>query len=494
MAGSSNVRQRRNGAGVRSSAAVTTVSTRAAAARPATPPLSADDEIANATTSLLTYALVCVGIGAVFVGLALTTPLDPPSAVRAVMIDAGSTGTRAQLFTFSAGNGTDHSLSLVSSELHEMPASLAALGLGISGSGGGVAFFKPLVDKLKAIVPNPKRRAVTPIILRATAGLRLLGTEAANAALGKAAAALKASGFLFRDHWVTVLDERDEGVHAWTTVNYLLGRFEGGATHGTPRVGIMDLGGGSVQIVFPSDVTPDSPAPLSASESRAGVPERTAPTVVFARVMSERHRVLAKSHLGQGLFDFSKKLYYLLDRENVLETGNPCFRKGRSFPRKALRIGTPGSSEEETRVVDIAGAGNFDRCVSSVEIVLDGFSVPAPAAIALARNTEFYAFAYFYERTVGLGLSETATPAELAAKGRHLCEDESSGEAADELCGEFSYVYALLKRLSSDFDPEVGVTFRFVQYIDGHMLGWALGAAMEELSDVARLQIKNPIT
>jgi hypothetical protein len=143
--------------------------------------------------------------------------------------------------------------------------------------------------------------------------------------------------------------------------------------------------------------------------------------------------------------------------------------------------------------VNIRGNGDFGRCVASVDIVLSAFDVPAASAasVAQAGGVEFYAFAFFHERVVGFGLPENPTKLDLLRKGEQLCnaplspsyQAHSKAEVGDDACAEFSYVYALLKRISKDFDEETGVTFRFIQYIDGHMLGWALGSVLEELTD-----------
>ena len=51
----------------------------------------------------------------------------------------------------------------------------------------------------------------TPIALRATAGLRLLGAKEADAILSEVRAFLKATPFRLPDSGVTILDGADEG-------------------------------------------------------------------------------------------------------------------------------------------------------------------------------------------------------------------------------------------------------------------------------------------
>ena len=59
-----------------------------------------------------------------------------------------------------------------------------------------------------------------------------------------------------RCEWATLLSGTDEGVYGWVTVNYLLDALYP-STAPVPPVGIIDLGGGSVQVVFASSTGKD---------------------------------------------------------------------------------------------------------------------------------------------------------------------------------------------------------------------------------------------
>lgn len=443
--------------------------------------------------SLGAFALACVAISAFFVFMAQNTVVPPPGRLYGVMIDAGSTGTRAQVFAFRRDPQSGR-LTLDSTEMFNHKKSLAALAMGVGGT--GPEFFKPLLAQVKKAVPGARRREATPIALRATAGLRLLGLDAAEKALVAARGALSKSGFLFEEEWVSVLDEAEEGMHAWTTVNYLLGNFDDVTTGNRKFVGALDLGGGSMQMVFRTEDADVENGVLEDADpdagSESGYTSFKAPLAAVSEVsvFGQSHKVVTKSHLGLGLFDFTKKLYMLFDREGVLEEGNPCFRKGKLFANKALRLGVTGS--EERRTVTIKGDGDFDRCVASAKIVMATFGGRDGLKSKLAAGTEFYAFAFFYDRVVGLGLPTNATKADLVAKGKQLCETPGSTELAgdfDEACAEFSYVYSILDELTHDFSEERGVKLRFEQYVDGHMIGWALGAMAKTLQPVMHVQI-----
>ena len=66
----------------------------------------------------------------------------------------------------------------------------------------------------------------------ATAGLRLLPPQQAEAILEACRQLLAASQFVFRREWVEVIGGKDEGLYAWTAANYAAGvlqvREEGG--------------------------------------------------------------------------------------------------------------------------------------------------------------------------------------------------------------------------------------------------------------------------
>lgn len=70
------------------------------------------------------------------------------------------------------------------------------------------------------VVPKPYR-AATPLLLRATAGLRLLEPVAADRLLDTVRDALANSGFKTSPDSVEIMDGQDEGINSWFTVNFL---------------------------------------------------------------------------------------------------------------------------------------------------------------------------------------------------------------------------------------------------------------------------------
>ncbi len=108
-------------------------------------------------------------------------------------------------------------------------------------------------------VPD-KLKGCTPIAVKATAGLRLTGPEKSQRILDAVRTHLE-TNYPFpvvskEENGVAIMDGSDEGVYAWITTNYLLGKIGGPDLSETAAV--FDLGGGSTQIVS-SQHSRDSP-------------------------------------------------------------------------------------------------------------------------------------------------------------------------------------------------------------------------------------------
>ena len=115
---------------------------------------------------------------------------------------------------------------------------------------------------------------------------------------------------------VKILDGKMEGVYGWTTINTLLGTL--GASNsqgsgGTPTSGIIDLGGGSTQIVF-------EPVSMGAADR--------SDTHLLAMDGGE-HLLFAHSYLGWGLNAGGKLITdNCADPHAVGGAKHPCFAPG----------------------------------------------------------------------------------------------------------------------------------------------------------------------
>lgn len=83
--------------------------------------------------------------------------------------------------------------------------------------------IEALLGEAKKFVPK-EYWPNTPLVLKATAGLRLLPPHEADNLLNEVRDVFLRSGFLVKDDAVEILDGVDEGIYSWFTINFLLSK------------------------------------------------------------------------------------------------------------------------------------------------------------------------------------------------------------------------------------------------------------------------------
>jgi len=137
----------------------------------------------------------------------------------ALMIDAGSTGSRLHVYTFAHCDPTPGALPKLEDE------QFYSLKPGLSSFAGrpvaAAESLKPLLDKAVAFVPKSEHKC-TPIAVKATAGLRLTGEKESKAILDQITLWLNEEWpFSLVEDGVVVMEGKDEGVYAWITINFV---------------------------------------------------------------------------------------------------------------------------------------------------------------------------------------------------------------------------------------------------------------------------------
>ena len=429
---------------------------------------------------------------------------DKPLIQYALMIDAGSTGSRIHVYKF---NNCGPSPELESEVFEMTPKKEGGSGLSSYGDDaeGAAKSLDVLMDKAVASVP-PEYQRCSPIAVKATAGLRKLGEEKSNNTLRAVRHRLE-TVYPFplvseEKGGVEVMPGEMEGVYAWITINYLLGKI--GGPDKTPTAAVLDLGGGSTQIVF-HPTFPESP--------RGGLPSKLAEgDHKYALSFGGRDFDLYQhSYLGYGLMEARNNLHSaILDAlyQQNKDSGateylkspiiNPCIAPGMS---REIDVKMPkGHALGETVTVNMTGPATAapTQCRGWAEKTLhkDDECKIAPCAFRGVHQPPFeqtfateavYLLSYFYDRTQDLGMPESFTIRELQNLADKVCHGEKGWDvftpvpkALDELRGRPEWCLDLnfqLALLHTGYGMPIDREVRIAKQIKGNELGWCLGAS-----------------
>lgn len=395
---------------------------------------------------------------------------------HAIVLDAGSTGSRVHVYEFQCCG--DQLVMLADELFEEVKPGLSSFGKAPWEAAKSLA---PLLAKALERVPA-FLHGCTPLVLKATAGLRLLPEEDVKAILGSVMAWLQTHPFLLGSQQepektpVSVMDGSEEAVLAWVTVNFLNKQIGAQADIDLAETSVvMDLGGGSTQIVF---AVPD--------RARGQLSPLDHPEFYYAlQFHGHTHHLYQHSYLGFGLMEARKavKRWFLQNRPSA---GHKfaCF---------------PAGTRETIDGANLDGdSGGFDRCMASVRGVFDkqkhcelepcsfnGIHQPAFPPHK-GRSPKFVIFSYFYDRLIPLGLSSPLTLRQVKEKAGELCAASPKGAGGmsrllgenHEWCLDVAYIYGLLSYgYQIDLDTPITVT----KQIAGYEAGWALGSALKLL-------------
>ncbi|KIW41058.1 uncharacterized protein PV06_06654 [Exophiala oligosperma] len=435
-----------------------------------------------------------------------TVPHDlrKPLVQYIIMIDAGSTGSRIHVYRFNNCGGTP--------ELEEEHFQMTEARLGGSGLSSyddpeeAAASLDDLMKFAQSAVAR-EFHSRTPVAVKATAGLRLLGFRAASEILEAVRARLEAR-FPFpvvsrESGGVEVMDGEDEAVFAWLTANYLLGNLEPGRDGGMHTAALLDLGGGSLQVVFQQ---------LPGQELEKGKALQTDLTedrfVHRLDFRGKEIQLYQYSHLGYGLMAARKTLHQsVVDRASphhglsqpVL---NPCLPVGScikvalddhilSGKHEVVMEGPANESDNKTTATE---------CRELIKEILNKDDTTCPTSpcsingvhqplIEEVVSGDVYVLSYFYDRTHPLGIQESFTLFDLHELVLKVCAGESAWPALfgnvggvvevllemPEWCLDLQYMEALLH---DGFEVTKSRQLRIVNKINSYEVGWSLGASL----------------
>ena len=428
--------------------------------------------------------------------------LSKPLVQYAIMIDAGSTGSRIHVYRFNNCGATPE---LENEEF--MMTEKRAGGSGLSSYGsdaeGAAKSLDPLMQVAMDKIPE-EYKSCSPIAVKATAGLRLLGEEMSVKILDAVRNRLE-TAYPFpvvskEKGGVQIMKGEDEGVFAWITTNYLLGKI--GGPDKTPTAAIFDLGGGSTQIVF---------QPTFPGVTDGGMPQKMqeGDHKYHLRFGGRDFELYQHSHLGYGLMSARKALHaHVVEKMHASKPAsgwlsdpvpNPCLTPGST---KKVNITFPASHDlagEHSVIMEAPHDAIPAQCRALAEGILlkDAACNVAPCSFngihqpSLQKTfsrEDVYIFSYFYDRTHDLGMPESFTLRELHDLTAKVCGGEKSwdsfagieGAMADlkdrpEWCLDLNFISALLH---TGYEMPIDREVKIAKKIKGNELGWCLGASL----------------
>lgn len=399
----------------------------------------------------------------------------------AVIFDAGSSGSRVHVFRFDGNLDLVH----IGTEIELFVQKKPGLSAYAADPREAAESLVSLIDEAKQVVPA-ELRDQTPVRVGATAGLRALGTEKSEQILQAVRDLLREkSSFKNQPDWVTVLDGSQEGAYEWVTINYLLGNL--GKTY-ADTVGVVDLGGGSVQMAYaiPEKDAEKAPKPADGEDSY----------VKKLFLKGTTYYLYVHSYLRYGL---------LAARAEILKAGNAngysnCILAGHQGQYKygdntfEASAAPSGASFSECRA-DVVKALKVDEACTHMKCSFGGIWNGGGGD----GQKNLFVASFFFDRAAEAGFINPKAavakvkPSDFEEAAKRACslnvnDAQSSypGVQKDNvpyICMDLVYQYTLLVD-GFGVDPQQEMTLvKKVPYSDAFVeAAWPLGSAIEVAS------------
>ena len=362
--------------------------------------------------------------------------------VHAVVIDAGSTGSRVLAFTFKK-DFISNELKLQDELWKQVKPGLSSFAQDPVKAGESI---QELLNAAKERIPD-RYWSQTPITLKATAGLRLLPKDQSEAIIAQVRTVLEKSGFKPDKNLIEIMNPMEEGLYAWFTVNYLLGSFAPNKDIWTSAAS-LDLGGGSTQITFAPKTFPV-----------AGIEGRKHFIHQVDILEGQPLDVYSHSYLGLGLMAAREAIF----KKSLKST---CITSS-----QALKFNFHG----QEYVVSKGDNAGLDACLSTVQAVIKDNDVHQPVDIS---NRDIVAFSYFYDLAVEAGLISGYQGQVLVQDYKNAASKACLSSEESYACLDLSFVYGLL---SDGYGLPDSKLIKLYKKINGHEASWALGVAYHNI-------------
>lgn len=343
-----------------------------------------------------------------------------------VIIDCGSSGSRVYIYWWPPHTGKINQLLNIQPVrgLNGKPL-IKKIEPGITSTvnhpSKTAEYLQPLVDYASNAIPESKHHQ-TPLYVLATAGVRQLSEKDQQKLLSSIRISIpRLCDFLFSETHVDVISGKQEAIYAWISINYALGQFDHDVSSNDQltlvelpgaesvshvrkkTVGILDMGGGSIQIAM------EIPHNLCRDSAKSSVKDLMSEFSLGCTQTDLDHSycVYVNTFLNYGS-NTARKIYVerFFSNTTVLRTVNTS--QGItvvSDPCLPINYREQVTSSAGGRVITLQGTGIYDDCKNKLRhllnfstnctkepCTLDGTYLPEIDF----RHTRFYGFAEFY--------------------------------------------------------------------------------------------------
>ncbi|KAG5100991.1 hypothetical protein JHK82_046043 [Glycine max] len=373
----------------------------------------------------------------------------------AVIFDAGSSGSRVHVFHF------DHNLDLVhiGKDLELFVQKKPGLSAFAKNPKQAAESLVSLLEEAESVVPR-ELRSKTPVRVGATAGLRALEGDASDRILQAVRDLLKdRSSLKSESDAVTVLDGTQEGAYQWVTINYLLGNL--GKDY-SKTVGVVDLGGGSVQMAYAISETDAAMAPKVVDGGDPYLKE------MFLR--GRKYYLYVHSYLHYGLLAARAEILKISD-----DAENPCVISGYdgsyNYGGKSFKAssGSSGASLNECKSVALRALKVNESTCTHMKCTFGGIWNGGGGD----GQKNLFVASFFFDRAAEAGFADPnlpvaiVRPADFEDAAKQACQTKlenakSTFPRVDEgnlpyLCMDLIYQYTLLVDGFGRFNFNVGI-------------------------------------
>jgi apyrase len=363
-------------------------------------------------------------------------PVFASSLQYAVIIDAGSSGSRAHVFQYAKALPMIPVPVIADLFNKSTRPGLSSYANDPSAAGSSL---KPILDASSDYLQaKGVNLAQVPVSVLATAGMRLLPADEQVAIYANVRSYIRANyAFSLSDQNVRTITGEQEGLFGWLDVNYLQKNF----LHPPKTIGSIDMGGSSTQIAF--------------ATSDTSQPEKE----IVLTINHTVYRVFSQSFLGLGQ-DQARK---------TMTNG--------SNPQDCYPAGYPSSTPVFT------GDFHLNGCTSNYNTMITDQNVAG--RIIPTTNQLFIAYAGIYFNYSFFGILQTPTQEALLNQINTICMQSWSplqllypnDPFLSNHCANGTYFNDLLYNTYGLQGSQLTVT----DTINGTGIDWTLGALLYNL-------------